>query len=130
MLPALLLAALLQVQEPPVPVPVVDAEHRRLTADLADTIGMVGTACALDLWTTAWAFERDPSAGELQPLGQTSAARAALKVAAASATVWFDYQLRARGHRRAAAIFRWIVVGAFVAASANNFVIGFRPVRG
>jgi hypothetical protein len=81
-------------------------------------------AAASDKLTTEWAFRNCSSCREGNPLAQSESKRYALKVVGIASATIITNKLRKSGHSRAAKIFRYSVVAIWLAASANNIVVG------
>jgi hypothetical protein len=86
---------------------------------LAD-VSWVGGAAMLDLGATWWAERRCPTCYEANPLMRSTGTRLAVKAATSATVVWGCYELRRRGHDRAARIFRWMAVAVWSGVAVNN----------
>lgn len=122
LLGALVLPALAFGQAPPVDPWGPPPPPSRPLRDAAVDVAWMGAAAGLDLASTRHALARCAGCYEGNPLMRSSGQAAAVKLAATAAAGWGCYELRKRGHRRAATIARWTIVGLWGGAAANNMI--------
>lgn len=104
-----------------------DSYVRVKTVDyLAKDIYWVVGSHSADLYTTAWALHRCGACFEGNPLGPTSEARIALKMAGVASTGLTLWKLRRDKKNKAANILRWAVVAVNTGLVINNTI---RAVR-
>lgn len=82
------------------------------------------TAQALDLTTTARALQTVPGAYEVNPLGQSTSQRIALKSLTSAGVLTVAQVLAKRGHPRAASVMLWSATAAVGVVAVRNTQIG------
>lgn len=93
----------------------------KIADDFGRDLAWLVAGNAADLYSTAWAIHRcDGACGEGNPLGPTSEARVALKMATAASTGLTLWKLRRDGHPRVASFVRWASVAVNAALVVNN----------
>lgn len=96
------------------------APVERIADDFGRDLAWVVGSHSADLYSTAWALHRCPSCREGNPLGPSSEARIALKMAGTASTGLTLWKLRRAGKNRAATILRWTAVAVNVGLTVNN----------
>lgn len=81
---------------------------------------------AADLYTTAWALHRCLECREGNPLGPTSEARIAIKMAGTASTGLTLWKLRRSGKHKAANVLRWASVAVNAGLAINNTIHAIR----
>lgn len=81
-------------------------------------------AQSADLLTTAHALTRVPGAYEVNPLGQSSAQRIAMKAVTSAGILGLSQVLAKRGHEKAAKVMLWSATAAVGVVAVRNDRVG------
>ena len=96
----------------------------RALEDSSTDCDFIVFGAGIDIYSTAWALDRNPAAYEKNVLGFNSEARIALKAMSAPLGCWATRRLRLDDHNNWATGLRYGITAMHVGFAINNFHVG------